>query len=620
MERTPSNSNLTPAQQPTPGQEVESKEIIWVRTVKPVDNEILANLVGRVESLRECVDTALPFEGMGRIAAHIQSEVVAVPILNVRLQENEVAPNTPPLLQPKVPQQSFPPLIPYFAGANVMFTADHCQGHDPHTHKLNPRELENLNPVSKKVLLLALRGQLKESKNDATSSQADRLIKTKAEIEDVALKLAVAEKKAGRFFRSTEDKMTIAHLKENLGALKTHYHNLKSTENVNNLPQIFSGREAQLERDKTNLLESKKAELTQVSASIKEIKSGWNRLSFTRSRGANQELQSLKKQQAKVSSDLAKLDENGFTGNLIQNIYLQKLNNLQANIALVETACRNDDKINVSGQDKWIDDVKADVPEFIKELLMGKQVNAWEIFQKEQEFSTKQALNLEIVKDWVDTHSNTLPPNMRTVLSQLPPISLKAAQEYGLDIGPANKPPFFSEVAPGLLLGNQNAYVFATKDSKFANVLSLRDNAGQSDPEINGHRHLIALEQDFPGSRVENEIVTWTPNQAKEHFDTCHSVIKQGIIRGGILVQCQEGKSRSASAVIAYLMKEYNMPLAVAYEMVRGQRPMIEPTPEWTAMLGKYQEFLGISGDWKHMITEERKTQLLEDAQFSFLR
>ncbi|XP_071501196.1 dual specificity protein phosphatase 14-like [Diadema antillarum] len=76
------------------------------------------------------------------------------------------------------------------------------------------------------------------------------------------------------------------------------------------------------------------------------------------------------------------------------------------------------------------------------------------------------------------------------------------------------------------------------------------------------------------------------------HFDRIadkiHAVKKNG---GKTVVHCYAGRSRSASAVIAYLMKYEHMSLKQAHSHVRSRRAVIRPNP----------------GFWKQLITYEHR-------------
>jgi hypothetical protein len=59
-----------------------------------------------------------------------------------------------------------------------------------------------------------------------------------------------------------------------------------------------------------------------------------------------------------------------------------------------------------------------------------------------------------------------------------------------------------------------------------------------------------------------------------ESVDFIDSVVKSG---GKVLVHCSYGVSRSASIVIAYLMKKHELSYDDAYEYVKNRRDIIEP-------------------------------------------
>lgn len=65
--------------------------------------------------------------------------------------------------------------------------------------------------------------------------------------------------------------------------------------------------------------------------------------------------------------------------------------------------------------------------------------------------------------------------------------------------------------------------------------------------------------------------------QLIRHFPAAISFIKEGMARGGVLVHCYAGVSRSASCVIAYLMQEREMKFQEAFAFASKQRPVIFP-------------------------------------------
>jgi atypical dual specificity phosphatase len=59
------------------------------------------------------------------------------------------------------------------------------------------------------------------------------------------------------------------------------------------------------------------------------------------------------------------------------------------------------------------------------------------------------------------------------------------------------------------------------------------------------------------------------------HINGCLSFIKE--CDGNVLVHCTAGISRSASIVIAYLIKEHNMSYQQALAYVKSRRPIVKP-------------------------------------------
>ena len=61
------------------------------------------------------------------------------------------------------------------------------------------------------------------------------------------------------------------------------------------------------------------------------------------------------------------------------------------------------------------------------------------------------------------------------------------------------------------------------------------------------------------------------------HFPSAIQFIQEGISKGGVLVHCHAGVSRSASCVIAFLMKTQGMSFDDAFKFASARRPIIFP-------------------------------------------
>lgn len=62
---------------------------------------------------------------------------------------------------------------------------------------------------------------------------------------------------------------------------------------------------------------------------------------------------------------------------------------------------------------------------------------------------------------------------------------------------------------------------------------------------------------------------------------------------GIVLVHCQAGISRSASIVIAYLMKKFNMNMHEGFSYVKAKRPCVAPNPGFIQQLCQLELVLG---------------------------
>merc|ERR1711879_915855 len=76
------------------------------------------------------------------------------------------------------------------------------------------------------------------------------------------------------------------------------------------------------------------------------------------------------------------------------------------------------------------------------------------------------------------------------------------------------------------------------------------------------------------------------------HFEEGIQFIKEGIADKGVLVHCMCGVSRSVTMILAYLIKERNMPLGEAYAHVKKCRTVACPNLGFVNQLGAYEEKL----------------------------
>ncbi|KAF7359896.1 Phosphatases II [Mycena venus] len=74
------------------------------------------------------------------------------------------------------------------------------------------------------------------------------------------------------------------------------------------------------------------------------------------------------------------------------------------------------------------------------------------------------------------------------------------------------------------------------------------------------------------------------------HLDAACNYIRTSLARGdNVLVHCQQGVSRSASIVIAYLIREHSMTYDTAFDLVKRQRQCIKPNPGFVKTLREWE-------------------------------
>lgn len=80
--------------------------------------------------------------------------------------------------------------------------------------------------------------------------------------------------------------------------------------------------------------------------------------------------------------------------------------------------------------------------------------------------------------------------------------------------------------------------------------------------------------------------------EISRHFESVCRFIKNGLSRGeGVLVHCAFGVSRSATLVIAFLMRELRIAYFDAFSYVRRKRPVIRPNAGFQKQLQCWESY-----------------------------
>ncbi|KAI4466347.1 dual specificity protein phosphatase 12 family member [Holotrichia oblita] len=84
------------------------------------------------------------------------------------------------------------------------------------------------------------------------------------------------------------------------------------------------------------------------------------------------------------------------------------------------------------------------------------------------------------------------------------------------------------------------------------------------------------------------------------HLDSCISFINDGVYKGKVLVHCFCGISRSASVIIAYMMRKYSLSYDEALRTVKSKRGIVFPNYGFICQLKLYEE-MGFRIDVKNI-------------------
>ncbi|KAI7828711.1 protein-tyrosine phosphatase-like protein, partial [Gamsiella multidivaricata] len=108
----------------------------------------------------------------------------------------------------------------------------------------------------------------------------------------------------------------------------------------------------------------------------------------------------------------------------------------------------------------------------------------------------------------------------------------------------------------------------------------------------------VAIEIAQENSDVHFKSLAWTHHQKSllRDFPAAFALIDEAIAcnngKGKALVHCQLGVSRSASLVIAYVMRSLGMGLTEAYDFVKQRSGVISPNMSLMYQLAEYEKSL----------------------------
>lgn len=142
------------------------------------------------------------------------------------------------------------------------------------------------------------------------------------------------------------------------------------------------------------------------------------------------------------------------------------------------------------------------------------------------------------------------------------------------------------EILPGLIMGSQDvAHKIEILDKfKVTHILNVASHVNNIYPEKYTYLTMDLRDlPDFPISKAFPEAIDFIDN-----------VMKSG---GCVLVHCNAGISRSATIVLAYLMKAKAMSLNDAFTYLRSKRPSSFPNPGFMIQLKTFEDMLGGEGD-----------------------
>jgi len=151
-------------------------------------------------------------------------------------------------------------------------------------------------------------------------------------------------------------------------------------------------------------------------------------------------------------------------------------------------------------------------------------------------------------------------------------------------------------VAPRLFLGNKQA---ANNEDLLLHKGIVGVCAVGAKQVFRGPGHHVSIEDNGSESMLP-------------HFDMACAFVHQQRQRGGVLVHCKGGISRSPTLVIAYLMKHERLSLADAIEVCSLARPAARPRTIFMEDLATYAAILEEEHRWQRAMVMADEDQVIK--------
>ncbi|CAG9854462.1 unnamed protein product [Phyllotreta striolata] len=153
---------------------------------------------------------------------------------------------------------------------------------------------------------------------------------------------------------------------------------------------------------------------------------------------------------------------------------------------------------------------------------------------------------------------------------------MEALPSFYMELGPGT----MDEIETDLFLGGQAAARNAEllQKNNITHVLSI---------DIRPYPATLAAKNNLTTKYVQ--LMDLPSADLLSHLDDSYNFIAKAQQNGSVLVHCYFGISRSASFVIGYLMRKYQMSYDDAYEVVRCKRGIVLPNEGFVAQLRIYR-------------------------------